>query len=188
MKKTNRDIFTVMELSGAGVKGSSLELFTAARTITGKTGGQVIAVVIGHGTDEAVKTAAACAPGRDNPRGRRALCRIQDSGIHERAHGTCKEIRTGRRYGVRNEERQGSRTAPCKETRYGHNCQLHGAERRGGKRPDLMEHAGSRRDHGDDTLLRHSPADGHDMPRRFPQGGQRTGSGGRDHRRDSGGI
>ena len=42
MKKTNRDIFTVMELSGAGVKGSSLELFTAARTITGKTGNMIV--------------------------------------------------------------------------------------------------------------------------------------------------
>ena len=75
MKKTNRDIFTVMELSGAGVKGSSLELFTAARTITGKTGGQVIAVVIGHGTDEAVKTAAACAPD--------AIIRVDDARFAE---------------------------------------------------------------------------------------------------------
>lgn len=62
MKKTNRDIFTVMELNGAAVKASSLELFTAARTITEKTGGQVIAVIIGHNTDEAAKTVSACAP------------------------------------------------------------------------------------------------------------------------------
>ena len=64
-----------MELSGAGVKGSSLELFTAARTITGKTGGQVIAVVIGHGTDEAVKAAAACAPD--------AIIRVDDARFAE---------------------------------------------------------------------------------------------------------
>ena len=75
MKKTNRDIFTVMELSSAGVKGSSLELFTAARAITGKTGGQVIAVVIGHGTDEAVKTAATCAPD--------AIIRVDDARFAE---------------------------------------------------------------------------------------------------------
>lgn len=62
MKNTNRDVFTVMELSGAAVKASSLELFTAARTITEKTGGQVIAVIIGHNTDEAVKAVSACAP------------------------------------------------------------------------------------------------------------------------------
>ena len=75
MKRTNRDIFTVMELSGTGIKGSSLELFTAARTITGKTGGQVIAVVIGHGTDEAVKAAAACAPD--------AIIRVDDARFAE---------------------------------------------------------------------------------------------------------
>ena len=158
MKKTNRDIFTVMELSGAGVKGSSLELFTAARTITGKTGGQVIRCRYRPRHGRGCEDRRGLRSGRDNPRGRRALCRIQDSGIHERAHGTCKEIRTGRRYGVRNEERQGSRTAPCKETRYGHNCQLHGAERRGGKRPDLMEHArlpaGSWRRYSAPTLAR----------------------------------
>lgn len=62
MKNTNRDVFTVMELNGAAVKASSLELFTAARTITEKTGGQVIAVIIGHNTDEAVKAVSACAP------------------------------------------------------------------------------------------------------------------------------
>lgn len=62
MKNTNRDVFTVMELSGDAVKASSLELFTAARGIAEKTGGQVIAVVIGHNTDEAVKAVSACAP------------------------------------------------------------------------------------------------------------------------------
>ena len=62
MKKTNRDIFTFMELSDTGVKASSIELFSAARSITGKTGGQVIAVIIGHDTCEAVKTVSAYAP------------------------------------------------------------------------------------------------------------------------------
>lgn len=75
MKNTNRDIFTVMELNGAAVKASSLELFTAARTITEKTGGQVIAVIIGHNTDEAVKAVSACAPD--------AIIRVDDERFSE---------------------------------------------------------------------------------------------------------
>lgn len=62
MKKTDRDIFVIMELSCGSVRGSSLELFTAARTITKHTGGQVIAVVIGHDTDAAVKMVSEYGP------------------------------------------------------------------------------------------------------------------------------
>lgn len=75
MKKTNRDIFVVMELTGTEVKGSSLELFTAARTITGKTGGQVIAIIIGNGTDNAVKAVSAYAPD--------AIIRVDDTRFTE---------------------------------------------------------------------------------------------------------
>ena len=39
MKNTGRDIFIVMETVGGTVRGSSLELFTAARTVSAVTGG-----------------------------------------------------------------------------------------------------------------------------------------------------
>lgn len=51
-----------MELAGSDVRGSSLELFTAARSVTEKTGGQVIAVILGSGTDAAVQTVSRYAP------------------------------------------------------------------------------------------------------------------------------
>ena len=62
MKTTNRDIFLFMELCGGEIRTSSLELFTAARSVCAKTGGQIIAVVLGSGTDEAVKTLSCYGP------------------------------------------------------------------------------------------------------------------------------
>lgn len=58
-----------MELSCGSVRGSSLELFTAARTITKRTGGQVITVVIGHDTDATVKNGVGIWAGLHHPRG-----------------------------------------------------------------------------------------------------------------------
>lgn len=62
MKNTGRDIFVVMELMDGGVKSSSLELFTAARTVSRTTGGQIVAVILGHGTDAAVAAVSAYGP------------------------------------------------------------------------------------------------------------------------------
>lgn len=62
MKTTDRDIFLFIELSGGEIRGSSLELFTAARSVCAKTGGQIVAVVLGSGTDEAVKTLSRYSP------------------------------------------------------------------------------------------------------------------------------
>ncbi len=62
MKNTGRDIFIVMETVGGTVGGSSLELFTAARTVSAVTVGQVIAVVLGSGTAKAVGTVSSYGP------------------------------------------------------------------------------------------------------------------------------
>lgn len=75
MKNTNRDVFAIMELSGDTVKNSSLELFTAARTVTDVTGGQVIAVLIGHGTAKAAETVASYGPD--------AMIRVDDERFRE---------------------------------------------------------------------------------------------------------
>lgn len=75
MKKTNRDVFVVMELFNGCVRKSSFELFAAARTVTEKTGGQIIAVLIGYDTDAAVKNVVEYAPD--------ALIRIDDERLGE---------------------------------------------------------------------------------------------------------
>lgn len=62
MKNSSRDIFIVMETAGDAVRGSSLELFTAARTVADCTGGQIIAVILGYQTDKALETVSAYAP------------------------------------------------------------------------------------------------------------------------------
>ena len=62
MKTTNRDIFLFMELCDGAVRPSSLELFTAARTVTKQTGGRIVAVILGHGTDAAVESVSCYSP------------------------------------------------------------------------------------------------------------------------------
>ncbi|MGM9538698.1 MAG: electron transfer flavoprotein subunit alpha/FixB family protein [Candidatus Onthomonas sp.] len=62
MKNTGRDIFIVIETLGDTVRGSSLELFTAARTVRSVTGGQIIAVILGYETKKAVETISSYGP------------------------------------------------------------------------------------------------------------------------------
>lgn len=52
----NRDIWVYVETDQGKIVKSSLELFTPALEMTGKTGGQVTAVILGSNIEEAAKT------------------------------------------------------------------------------------------------------------------------------------
>lgn len=106
-----------MELSCGSVRGSSLELFTAARTITKRTGGQVITVVIGHDTDAAVKMVSEYGPD--------CIIRVDDARFAEYRTAAFTNVLTAlvKKYGpdavMISAPRNGKDLAPCLARRLG---------------------------------------------------------------------